>query len=256
MILESFRVTGLAIGQIVLLGAIGYTLVKRGTLKEEGLSVLSQLVVEVTLPALIFCQLIKDFTFSIYPDWWAFPILSIAITIAGLVLGWVFSVFVKGGQRKLQFTSLVGFQNSAYLPLVLIAAILPKEQVSIMFVYLFLFLLWFNLVIWSFGVYMLTFVKAKKFELSSLFSPPVIATLFSLVFIYFGFQKFVPEFVFKPLKAVGDCTVPMAMFVVSGNLAQIKLEHIEKKAVFLILLAKLIILPLAGVLISLKLINK
>jgi len=67
-----------------------------------------------------------------------------------------------------------------------------------------------------------------------------------LIFIFFGLQRFVPEFAYKPLKMIGDCTVPLAMFVVSGALAQIKLRHVDKKAVFLIVLAKLILLPLAG----------
>jgi predicted permease len=56
----------------------------------------------------------------------------------------------------------------------------------------------------------------------------------------------VPEFVFKPLKLVGSCTLPLAMLVVGGNLAQIHLGHIDKKAIFLLAVAKLLILPVLG----------
>lgn len=246
MFLESLKTTILAVAQIALLGVVGYILFKRGILKQEGLQFLSRVVVEATLPILIFCQLVKDFSFSAYPEWWIFPILSAAITAAGFLAGFLFSVFVKKGQYRLQFLSLVAFQNSGYLPLVLVAALLPKENLAQMFVYLFLFLLGFNAIIWSFGVYMLTSVKAKRFELNSLFSPPVLATVFGLLFVWFGFKNAVPEFVFKPLKMIGDCTLPLAMFVVSGNLAQIRLKQIDKKAVLLILLAKLVMLPLIG----------
>jgi predicted permease len=45
----------------------------------------------------------------------------------------------------------------------------------------------------------------------------------------------------------GDCTLPLAIFVVGGNLAEIHLRRIDKKALFFMLLAKLIILPLLGV---------
>jgi len=141
---------------------------------------------------------------------------------------------------------LVAFQNSGYLPLALVAALLSKEKMDTMFIYIFLFLLGFNLVIWSLGVHLLTFTRAKKFELGSLFSPPVAATLFSLLFIYFGFSSNVPDFIFKPLKMAGDCTLPLALMVVGGSLARIPLRHIEKKAVFFMVLAKLIILPLLG----------
>lgn len=246
MVLESFKITGSAVAQIFLLGAIGYFLMKNKLLGEAGLDILSRLVVEITLPILIFCQLVKDFRFDLYPDWWIFPLLSLLITVAGLLLGYIFIVFIKGDQRKMQFLSLITFQNSGYLPLALIAALLPKEKIDTMFIYLFLFLLGFNLIIWSFGVYMLSLRERKKFELGSLFSPPVIATLVSLVIVFFGINKFIPDTVLKPLRLVGDCTLPLAMFVVGGSLAPIHLKHIDKKAILLMVLAKLVILPLLG----------
>lgn len=246
MFLESFKIAGLAVAQIFLLGSIGYFLMKKNILGEAGLDILSRLVVEITLPILIFCQLIKDFRFNLYPDWWTFPFISVFITIAALLLGYLLKGFIRGSQQKLQFLSLVGFQNSGYLPLALIAALLPKDKTGPMFIYLFLFLLGFNLVVWSLGVYILTFHKNKKFELANLFSPPVIATLFSLVVIFFGLDNFIPEVVLRPLRLVGDCTLPLAMFVVGGSLALIRLAHIDIKAILLIILAKLVILPLLG----------
>lgn len=252
MFLNAFQTTGLAVTQIFLLGTIGYLLVKRNILGQNGLASLSRLVIEVTLPILIFCQLVRDFSFSLYPNWWVFPLLGLAITFLGLLIGFLFVGFIRGFQNKLQFLSLVAFQNSGYLPLTLVAALLPKEKADTMFIYLFLFLLGFNLVMWSLGVHLLSFTRTKRFELGSLFSPPVIATTFSLLFIFLGFNRFVPAVVLRPLRMVGDCTLPLAMFVVGGNLAQIHLGKINKKAMGLLLFAKLVILPLLGILLILK----
>jgi len=246
MLIESFKITGSAVGQIFLLATIGYILVKKDILGPDGLNTLSRLVMEVTLPILIFCQLIRDFSFSIYPNWWFFPLLSVMVNVAGFLLGLAFIAFIRGREHRIQFLSLNAFQNSGYLPLALVAALLPKAQADIMFIYLFLFLMGFNALIWSVGVYMLTFTRAKKFELGSFFSPPVIATVLSLILIYFGLNRFVPGSLIKPLRLAGDCTLPLAMFVVGGNLAQIQLKHIEKKAMFYLMLAKMIILPLLG----------
>ena len=253
MFLESFKITSSGVAQIFLLGAIGYFLMKKEVLGEPGLDILSRLVVQITLPTLIFCQLIKDFRFDLYPDWWIFPLISILITIAGLLLGCLFIGFIKGPQHRMQFLSLISFQNSGYLPLALIAALLPKDKMDIMFIYLYLFLLGFNLIIWSFGVYILSLHESKKFEWESLFSPPVIATLISLVIIFFGLNKFIPDAVLGPLRLVGDCTLPLAMFIVGGSLTSIQLKHIDRKAVFLIVLAKLIILPSLGLWLIIKL---
>jgi len=252
MFLESFKITGWAVMQSFFLGAIGYLLVKKDILGPEGLDSLSRLVIDITLPILIFCQLIKDFRFALYQDWWIFPLLSMVITLAGWTVAALFTAFIKGEDHKLQFSSLVAFQNSGYLPLALIAALLPKEKTDAMFIYLFLFLLGFNLIMWSVGVHLLTFTRDKRFELSSLFSPPVIATIFSLILVLFGLNRFIPEQVSKPLRMVGDCTLPLAMFVVGGSLARIHLGRLDKKAIFLVILTKLIILPAAGLWLILK----
>lgn len=252
MLLESFKITGSAVTQIFLLAALGYFLIKKNILGPEGINALSRLAIDITLPILIFCQLVADFTFNLYPRWWLMPLASIVITVAGLVVGLLFIGLVKGRQHKLQFLSLTAFQNSGYLPLALIAALLPADKASSMFIYLFLFLLGFNLVMWSIGVYMLTFTHAKKFELGSLFSPPVIAALSGLLFVYLGLDKFLPQAVLKPMRMVGDCTLPLAMFVVGGNLACIHLGRIDKKAMFLLVLAKLLILPALGLWVAIK----
>ncbi len=250
---ESFKITALAVSQIFFIAAIGYFLIKKEILGHEGLNALSRLVVEITLPILIFCQLLKDFRFNLYPNWWFFPVLSIIITVFGLLLAGVFVGFIHGRQHKAQFLSLIAFQNSGYLPLALIGALLPDDKAGPLLIYLFLFLLGFNLLIWSFGAYLLSFHENRKFELGTLFSPPVIAILLSLAVIFLGLNRFIPEAVLKPLRLVGSCTLPLAMLVVGGSLAFIRLDRIDKKAMVFMVLAKLIIMPLLGLLIILRL---
>ena len=246
MFVESFKITGSAVIQIFLLGALGYFLTKKNILGEEGLNTISRLTLDITLPFLIFSQLIKDFSFSSYVNWWAFPLLSIAITILALIVGYVFSWLIKGSQHKAQFLSLVSFQNSGYLPLALIAALLPPELAAPVFIYLFLFLFGFNLVMFSLGVYILAHSKEKKFELVSLFSPPVIACILGLAGVFFGLPKVIPDMVLNPLRMIGDCTLPLAMLVVGGSLASMRLKHIDIKAMIYLALAKLVVLPLIG----------
>ncbi len=76
-----------------------------------------------------------------------FPLISIAITAAGLLAGLIFAKFIPDGQQRMQFISLVGFQNSGYLPLALVAALLGPQRLGTIFIYLFLFLMGFNLLI-------------------------------------------------------------------------------------------------------------
>jgi predicted permease len=46
------------------------------------------------------------------------------------------------------------------------------------------------------------------------------------------------------MKMIGDTTVPLAMIVVGGCLAQISIRNINKQTIFSLFIAKLILLPL------------
>lgn len=246
MFFQAFKSTFSGVGESFILGLVGYLLIKRNYLGAEGLNTLSRIVIDVTLPLLIFSRLLKDFSFESFPNWWLFPLVSLGITLLGLIVGWLFSGFVQGAQRKLQFLSLVSFQNSGYLPLALLGSVLSPEKADVMFIYLFLFLLGFNLLMFSLGVYLLTFTKARKFEWWSLLNPPVIATLAGMLLVFFHLEHFLPAMLIKPLQSAGNCTLPLAMFVVGGNIAAIHLAKLEKRTMALLGLAKLVIMPALG----------
>jgi len=253
MFFDAISITASAVIQILILGIIGYFLKKRNILTSLGLDMLSRLVIDITLPLLIFAQLVREFDFRQYPDWWIFPLLSIAITVLGLATGFIFTGFIHGQQRKMQFLNLVAFQNSGYLPLAMIATLLPAQQVGSMFIYLFLFLIGFNLIMWPLAAYTLAFSKDTKFQVRNLLNPPVIAAIFGLVFVFFDVQALVPDLVLKPMRMIGDCTLPLAMFVVGADLAQIKVEHFDKKAMAWLTIAKLLVMPLLGLVVVLEL---
>lgn len=253
MFLEQFRITGLAIFQIFILGGLGYILVRKGMLSHAGLDALSRLVIQIIFPALILAQMLEKFSFSLYANWWIFPLISLLITLAGLIVGGALLKLSGLKSHRLQFLSLVAFQNSGYLPLALVAAIFSGQQASDIFIFIFLFLLGFDLVAWSAGIYMLTYEKKAKFKLQNLFSPPVIANLASLGLIALGLNKFIPQEIFKPLAMMGNCTLPLAMLVVGGNIALVELKHVDKKTTGLFLLGKLVILPALGIAAVLKL---
>ena len=249
MFLHSFQITIEAMLQIILLGATGFFLVKKGLLGGVCLTTLSRLVISVTLPVLMFAQISSSFSFTNFPNWWVFPFLGVALSLFGLALGKLFGVFVHGQQHKLQFSSLLGFQNSGYLPLVLVGALFSPDKAGTVLIYIFLFLLGFNVLMFSYGVHMLVHSGERKFSLASAFSPTVIATLAGLVVVLLGVNRFIPALLFKPMVILGDCTFPLALLVVGGCLAQIKLHHVDKKANAVLCFVKLIFMPALGILV-------
>ncbi len=240
----TFKFSALAIAEIFLIGLCGFALAKKGIISAEGLKVLSRLVVELTLPALIFSRLLRDFNFQRFPNWWLFPVISFGLALFGLVIGYLFLKADKSLSQKNEFLGLITFQNSGYLPLALAATILPASEANQMFIHIFLFLLGFNALIWSFGVHLLSRHKEKRFEFASLFTPPLLATLVALLIIFLKAESFIPRIILKPLAMLGDCTIPLGLMIVGGSLAFASTKsEIKNKVLINLGFAKLIILP-------------
>ena len=247
MFLDLFKTTFQAIFELVLLGLLGFWLVKRTIVREEGLKMLSDLVIGLFLPFFMFSEIIKRFTFSLYPDWWIFPILSLLITAVGYICG----LLVLSADKSLrlheqEFLGVVSFQNSGYLPLPLVTSLLVPVIAQEMYIYIFLFLLGFNLTIFSFGVFLLSPKEGqRRFDLKNMFNAPVVATLLALSCVFFNINKILPEVVTSPVELLGRCAIPLSILVVGGNLASIKTKVITHlKPISFALVIKLVILPL------------
>ena len=148
--------------------------------------------------------------------------------------------------------SLVCFQNSGYVPLLLVTALFTGQTRQTLFVYIFLFGIGFDLMLWTLGVWLLTQQKAGKVELRNLLNLPFAATVFSLLLIFFGWHQWIPQTILTPIKLFGDCALPVAVMVVGGNLAGTNLVQIEKREISLLILTKLVLMPTVALFAILK----
>ena len=246
MFFQSFGTTFQAIFGLVFLGSIGFFLVKRGTISGECLKLLSDLVIGLFIPFLMFYEIVKKFSFDLYPNWWLFPLLSLLVASAGYGLGLLALSFDKTlRQDKGDFLGVVTFQNSGYLPLPLVAALLPPGIRDTMFIYIFLFLLGFNMTVFSFGLFLLTPKDTgKKFDLKHMFNGPVIATLSALLCVFLRINRFLPDFFLNPVGTFGGAAIPLSILVVGGNLGLIRTGHASNfRKISYAIIIKLLILP-------------
>ncbi len=247
-----FQTVLLAMAKIAALGSIGYIFAKVKILNQKVNRALATIIIYITLPLLIFSEILRKFDFKQYSLWWIYPLISIAITLFGFVVAKAFLGFRKEKQsqaQRRQFVSLVTFQNSGYLPLILVATLFSSEVAGELFVLIFLFLIGFNLIVWSYGTRYLIGGKLRDLRISSLFSPPVIATVISLVGVSFGCKQYVSDIVIDIAHTVGSWTLFLAMIAIGANLAQVSLQNIDKKAIVSVCTLKLIILPLCALLL-------
>lgn len=255
MFLESFKVTSLAILELVFLGSVGFFLVKRSIVGHEGLRLLSDLVIGLFLPFFMFSEIVSKFDFSLYSDWWIFPLYSFFVTVVGFACGYLFLFFDKSFRAdKEEFLGITSFQNSGYLPLPLVAVLLPQGLADQVYIYIFLFLLGFNMTIFSCGIMLLcsngrALGSSKgaclKFDVKHMLSAPVIATLLALLCVFLKIHTVLPQVLMRPMASLGQCAIPLSVLVVGGNLALYKSKGINHfKSISFALIAKLIIMPL------------
>ncbi|MFH1691331.1 MAG: AEC family transporter [Candidatus Omnitrophota bacterium] len=257
MFIESFKVISLAIFELVFLGSVGFFLVKRAVIGHDGLRLLSDLVIGLFLPFFMFTEIVSKFSFNLYPDWWMFPLYSFFITVVGFACGHLFLFFDKSlCSDKEEFLGVTSFQNSGYLPLPLVAVLLPQGLADQMYIYIFLFLIGFNMVIFSFGAMLLCPKGAcLKFDIKHMLSAPVVATVAALLCVFFRVHALFPQVLLRPMATLGKCAIPLSILVVGGNLALFKSKSVTYfKSISFALIAKLIVMPLIflGLIIWLK----
>ena len=241
----TFQTSVIAIIQIFLLGTAGYVLVKRAVIGDEGLKLLSHLMVNIFFPLFIFYQLTHHFDFKAIPFWWVFPLISLGVILTGAgVSALLLAVFPI--KLRNEFRAVTGMHNAGYLPLLLATTLPLGEQAGTLYIYILLFILGFDFCLWSLGVWLLRRDDIPAMDLRKLINPPLLTMAGTLLLISLGLHKFIPEAVMKPVKILGDCALPIAMIVTGGNLAMTKMSNIRKLDIAVVCAGKLLIMPMLG----------
>lgn len=233
-----------AIVKLFLITFMGFCLYEKKILKDDTLNFLTIFVVNLAIPFLIFTNIIDNFIPGKTPSVLLFGGLSILIFLLGLLLGALFSFSVSKTIRR-EFISLVSFQNSGYLPMNIAFFLLPLGIREKFFVYIFLYLVGFNILMWSVGSFFIFKKQKEEFNTKSLFTPPILSTFLALAVVYSGVRSFMPDFIITPAKMVGNTSFVLSMVILGGYLAKAKLKkYLRTELIVKIAGLKLIILPL------------
>ena len=111
-------------------------------------------------------------------------------------------------------------------------------------VYLFLFILGFNVIMWSLVPLFLKGGIKKGFKLQVLFNPPVVATVFSLIWVALMGKGSLPNIVAAPIEQLGQASFSIAMITLGSYLCRYKAHDLtEKKPIIASVVTKLFIFP-------------
>ena len=221
-------VISFAIIKLSLIALLGVFLYRRGIIDDKGLGTFTFLVVNIALPFLFFSRLLEHADFVVSGALWQPLLLSLLIYFVGFLLAAIFH-FKRNHGLKREFIALVSFQNAGYLPINIGLFLLSGVLRDQFLVYIILYLLGFNILMWSIGSFFIFKQRGEKFAHRSIFTPPVIGSLLGLIVIYLNISQYIPEVILVPVSMIGETGFVLSMIILGCWLAKISLKGLKEK---------------------------
>jgi len=208
------------IAKIFLVIFIGFYAYRLTLINEKILKSLTVYVIGIAIPFLIFSNIVSNHDFENSLPVWIFFVLSLVIFLFGLLVGSLFSSKIKKEVRR-EFLSLISFQNAGYLPMN-IALVLPFGLREEFLSYIFLYLLGYNILMWSVGSFLIFKRKNEAFNFGSILNPPALSVILSLIVIYAQADSFIPRNLLFLMNSIGHTSFVFSMCILGCWLAKRK----------------------------------
>lgn len=240
-----------AVIKIFFVAFIAGLLVRRDIIKKEYVKGFSELTIKVLLPALVFTNVVNNFSPETNPQWWILPVVAMLLPV--FVVGITFLLFLRTFKEKLNIFSIAAFQNAGYLVLP-IGQILYPGDFDQFALYVFLYILGFNPALWSLGKVLVTRNdKNDKFKLTDILTPPLVANIIAIVIVFAKVNSYIPEIIMSPISLLGSATVPMATFILGATLGSISIRKAPPLAdIIRIMTVKYFVIPAITIIIIIK----
>ena len=213
-------ITAQQVAELFILIGLGALGAKTGLLRPEGKQTLSNLLVNLVVPAMIINSYRMEFSAEILhnlvADWqiWGIPglvlatILSIPLSILlGLIITLLFTARSRDSRTPI-FRFACVFSNAGYMGLPLISALFGSEGL----LYASAFFTMFNLLLWTVGYSMVSRSSDPKKVTQSLLHCPAIYAIVVGLAIYL-LQIPLPDLIVQPMELLGNMNTPLSMLI-------------------------------------------
>ena len=200
---------------------VGYYASKRNIIDREANRKFSDLLLNITLPCMIITSFQFDFSAEVLYDAGRILIIAVLIHLLSAVVARV--IYNKSPWQTasvLRFVTI--FSNAAFMGFPVIDSL--YSQIGVF--YTAMYVVVFNLFVWSYGVILFTGQKDWSSIKSSLLNPGIVATIVGLI-LYAASIK-LPLPLFKAFSMVGSMTTPLSMLIIGTLLAQVNYQEILK----------------------------
>lgn len=243
MVLLSSSAFLLSMVPLYVMSLIGFLGRKIGMLQANTNQVITQLMLNITLPALILFSLQTTFSRELLTDFlWLVFMSTFILGVSVYTAAWLRKRAKLPIEQKTVYESLIIFGNQGFIGFAVSYIILGNQGI----IYLTFFNICYLILIWTYGIYL--FKKTEKsIEWKALFfNPGILSTIIGLIMLFLPFNW--PEPLLETFETVGKMTIPLSMLLIGSLLAEINLQDLKKysKNLYIWIAAsfRLLILPM------------
>ena len=230
----------LPLGLLMLCGLIA---VRFRVLDQKGVGALNTFVLYFAQVGLIISKLQQDSNPELVVELaWMFALTCLTIALSGVIASRLFRR--EEHDRHAVLTCLSMVSNCGYMGYPVIIATMGEDAL----IYAVVFVAAFNLMCWTMCAYYFGGKEAMQPK-RLLSNPSLIAVIIGLALFLTGWR--LPGFINSALSMLGDTTTPLAMFVIGARLISLRPHHLKDTKLLLVCLLRLLVFPLAILLLRL-----
>ena len=223
---------------------VGVISVKCKVIDELALQYISKLIMRVTMPIMVFHNILSSTTREQILQGWVAIVLSVAVLVFLYFVSTLLSkIFHLKGNRGNVFRAVTMFGNAGYIGIPLISALFPENGI----LYISIFSMVDQFFLWTVGIHLTTSEDHKvktslKGNLKNMINPALVGTILAVIGVLSGVS--LPDVLDSGLKSLGAITSPLSLVYIGGlfcfcHLGDI-LKHLE---VYTIIVVKMILFP-------------
>jgi predicted permease len=229
------------------LALFGIAARKSGAFREEARQSLADIMLNITLPPLIFVSMTRDITWERLLSGAVSPFIALALVMIMMLVAETLGRLINMAPgRRGTFSVSTSMPNTAFIGFPVILSVLGQEGLA----YAVLYDVGITVAFCSIAILALKGGLSQKGSWKSLINPPLIATVIGLLMNKLGIV--IPDLALEPLRIMGNATVPLAMLLMGYMLGDVnfslKALNVE---LGLVCACKLILYPLLAHLLML-----
>lgn len=220
-----------------LLMILGYVIYKKGWIDSVGTKQISNLLIMVIAPIIMINTFQREFSFELLKQLGLTFIFSFISMIIGFIIA---KIIFKKDQGLEQFATT--FSNAGFIGIPLVQSILGNESVF----YLSAYLVCFNVLNWTYGIYLLTGKKEAISLKQAMVNPATIASIIGIFLFVFSVK--LPSVILNTFNSIGNINTPLAMIVLGVYIAQCNIKTVfNDYRVYFTSFISLVIIPIVMV---------